>query len=325
MNYDLIIFHAVKLLKKLKYFYFLKLYFYLCPVRKLFGYIILLIWSSSVYAQMNMHKDSLLSENTFDIKSFQWDTLYLRTTRKPNFCLKDTTGLSLKTIQHAVFRMPVLGNIISEFGYRSHRRVHTGVDIKLNYGDSVYAVFDGIVRISRYFSSYGNIVVVRHFNGIETAYAHLSKRFVHVGDTIYSGKVLGLGGKTGRATTPHLHFETRYREQPFNPRLLIDFTEKKLHHDTLWLCQNSFQFNKKKSTVIVKHAIQKSTITTPDSNVTTIVHQEPFTVNKVYVIQKGDTLYSLAKRYDTTVGELCKVNHIHENGILSIGQKIRIP
>ncbi|MCX7861550.1 MAG: M23 family metallopeptidase [Bacteroidales bacterium] len=276
--------------------------------------IIALLLSVSMYyvqAQWNelddyaivTYGDSTAGHYTSDICSYRWDTLYLRTSRYSNVHLTDTALISLRTPEFPKFRMPVQGKVISEFGWRG-RRIHTGIDIKLNKGDSVFCSFDGIVRISRYFSGYGNIVVVRHFNGIETVYAHLSKRLVNVNDTVSAGQVLGLGGRTGRATTEHLHFETRYKEQPFNPRLIINFDTHELHNDTLLLTDQCFKFNK----------YTRSLKQTNSKSINSSVH----------IVQKGDTLYSIARRYGTTVKDLCALNGISENNILSIGQKIRI-
>lgn len=255
------------------------------------------------------YSDSLAGHYISDICSYRWDTLYLRTSRNPLIHLADTEVISLRTPEFPKFRMPVNGKVISEFGWRG-RRIHTGIDIKLERDDSVYCSFDGIVRISRYFSGYGNLVVVRHFNGIETVYAHLSKRLVGVNDTVYAGQVLGLGGRTGRATTEHLHFETRYKEQPFNPRLIIDFDKHTLHNDTLYLTNQSFRFN--------RNNVQNSQVRNVASTTT---NRE----SNVHIVQKGDTLYSIARKYGTTVKDLCAANGISEHNILSIGQKIRIP
>ncbi|NSW45674.1 MAG: peptidoglycan DD-metalloendopeptidase family protein [Bacteroidales bacterium] len=254
--------------------------------------------------------DTTYVQGVPNISDFRWDTLYLRTSRHPHFMINDTEKICLRTPQFPKFKMPVPGNPISEFGWRG-RRIHTGIDIKLNRGDSVYCAFDGIVRVSRYFSGYGNIVVVRHYNGIETVYAHLSKRLVGVNDTVQCGQVLGLGGRTGRATCDHLHFETRYKEQPFNPRLLIDFNAKKLNSDTLLLTEQSFKFSKKNSSK-KNHAKQ-------------IAQHNKKGQAKVHVIQKGDTLFSLARRYHTTVDQICQINGIDRNDILHLGQKIMIP
>ena len=91
-----------------------------------------------------------------------------------------------------------------------HSRFHSGIDLDLEVGDNVEASFDGIVKRADYVSGYGNLVVLKHFNGLETYYAHLSKILVTIGDTLEAGDKLGLGGSTGRSTGPHLHYEIRY-------------------------------------------------------------------------------------------------------------------
>ena len=110
----------------------------------------------------------------------------------------------------------------SQFGYR-HGRRHQGIDLPYPTGTPVPAAFDGKVRISDYIGGYGNLVVIRHANGLETFYAHLSRRDVNSGDWVSAGDIIGLGGSTGRSTGPHLHFETRYKGAAFDPAWLIDF------------------------------------------------------------------------------------------------------
>ena len=129
------------------------------------------------------------------------------------------------------FHCPFQGTIHprGKFGVRRGRR-HQGVDIPLKTGDPIYATFTGKVRMSKYLGAYGNIIVIRHDNGIETFYAHLSKRNVEVGDWVNAGDVIGLGGSTGRSTGPHLHFETRYSGFAFDPQWLIDFENGLLRH-----------------------------------------------------------------------------------------------
>ncbi len=282
-------------------------------MKKIIAFITLTLTACYSYSQLLDEYDFLSIDDTTtgycytDIASYNWDTLYLSTSRVPRINPLDTVVLCLRTPEFPKFTMPVNGQVISEFGWRG-RRIHTGIDIKLNKGDSVYCSFDGVVRISRYFSGYGNLVVVRHYNGIETVYAHLSKRLVEVNDTVKCGQVLGLGGRTGRATTEHLHFETRYKEQPFNPRLIIDFNDQKLATDTIVLTHDSFKFTKKTRSHSLAHANTKVQ-----------------SGSKIHIIQKGDTLYSLARRYGTTVKDICQANDISENKILSVGQRIRIP
>ena len=129
------------------------------------------------------------------------------------------------------YHCPYQGEVYyrGKFGVRRGRR-HQGVDIPLKTGDPVYATFTGKVRISKYWGAYGNMVVIRHENGIETFYAHLSKRLVEQDDWVNAGDVIGYGGSTGRSTGPHLHFETRYNGYAFDPQWLIDFKEGKLRH-----------------------------------------------------------------------------------------------
>ncbi len=118
---------------------------------------------------------------------------------------------------------PVATYITSHFGMRKYR-FHYGTDLKLNVGDPVHAAFNGRVRITGYEAGgYGNYVVIRHENGLETVYGHLSKVMVHENQQLRAGEVLGLGGSTGRSTGPHLHFETRYLGNAINPEKLFDF------------------------------------------------------------------------------------------------------
>jgi LysM repeat protein len=237
-----------------------------------------------------------------------WDTLYIRLSRHKKVSINDSIILSLLTADNSNFYMPVPGMVLSEFGWR-HGRVHAGIDLKLAKGDSVHSAFDGVVRMSRYFSGYGNIVVVRHYNGLETCYAHLSKRITKVNQVVKAGEVLGLGGHTGRATCDHLHFEVRYLEEPMDPRLVVDFQNQKISRDSLVVTNDSFFHRKNTSS---KH----KNITPSD-----------FKIDKngdFYTIKQGDTLYSIAKRNKTTVAALCSNNNISEHSILHLGQKIKL-
>lgn len=174
---------------------------------------------------------------TFDIYSF-WDTASL-----------DPYKFDFKTIGGVVelpvlesdcgFCLPVEGNLTSPFGWRWGRQ-HAGVDIQLKTGDTICSAFDGVVRMSMWYYGYGNCVVIRHHNGIETLYGHLSKRLVNPGDLVNAGQLIGLGGSTGHSTGPHLHFETRFMGKAFDPANLIDFQQDELLKDTLVFDTNSF-------------------------------------------------------------------------------------
>lgn len=120
--------------------------------------------------------------------------------------------------------------VTSKYGYRpKFGRFHKGVDVKLYIGDTVVSAFDGVVRVVKYDpKGYGNYIVVRHPNGLETIYGHLSKHLVHVNDVVKSGEAIGLGGNTGRSTGSHLHFETRIVGVAINPELMFDFPNQKI-------------------------------------------------------------------------------------------------
>lgn len=144
-----------------------------------------------------------------------------------------------KDINVASYVAPVTGHITSNYGYRPRfRRVHKGIDLALKVGDTVRVAFDGKVRLCKYErKGYGYYVVVRHDNGMETVYGHLSKFLTKPNARVKAGDPIALGGNTGRSTGPHLHFETRYMGVPINPTAIIDFDNHVPHKDI-------FTFNK---------------------------------------------------------------------------------
>ena len=134
------------------------------------------------------------------------------------------------------FSMPLkhTNKITSEFGYRAQfRRDHHGIDLKGYIGDTIYATFAGKVRVVKYEGAgYGYYVIIRHFNGLETIYAHMSKQIVKPNQYVYSGQPIGLVGNTGRSTGSHLHFETRLCGIPINPKTFFDFIHQDIVADT---------------------------------------------------------------------------------------------
>ena len=201
-----------------------------------------------------------------------------------------------------------------KFGMRRGRR-HQGVDIPLKTGDPVYATFTGKVRMSKYYGAYGNMIVIRHENGIETFYAHLSKRNVEVGDWVNAGDVIGLGGSTGRSTGPHLHFETRYNGFAFDPQWLIDFKNGILRHRLFVL--------KKKYFNIYSNYEQDFDDEIKNEEDDKKEEAEKAAM-KYYTIKSGDTLGRIAINNGTTVNALCRLNGITPKTTLKIGRRIRV-
>lgn len=217
---------------------------------------------------------------------------------KTNYFLNlDSTKIVMKDSLHD-FTVPVKENrITSEFG-RRYYRFHYGTDIDLLTGDSVTSAMDGQVRYTGYYHGYGKTVVVRHYNGLETVYAHLSYISVTTNEYVRAGDLLGLGGSSGRSTGSHLHFETRYLGAAFDSEAIVNYDKFQLKDDTLWL--NSSQFSYIEPVRERKNA-------------------------KYHVIQKGDTLSKIARIYRTSVSKLCRINGISRDRTLRIGRKLRLP
>lgn len=149
------------------------------------------------------------------------------------FARRPELVVDLANIEEGTFNFPLPGaRVLSNFG-RRNGRMHQGIDLKINRRDTVTAAFDGIVRMVGWSRGYGNVVVIRHYNGLETVYAHNSKHLVHSGDHIKAGTAISITGETGRATTDHLHFEVRVNGTPIDPKLLIDFDNQTLQHKCL--------------------------------------------------------------------------------------------
>lgn len=171
----------------------------------------------------------------------QWDTLEIFAYRNvPLEDLPDVIELQICDSLRRDFCPPVTGRVLSKYGPRG-RRPHQGTDIQVAYGQPIHAAFDGIVRWSRWNrGGFGNVVIVRHPNGLETYYAHLSGRAVKANDYVTAGQVIGYGGRTGRAFGNHLHFEMRYCDQSFDSERLIDFVTGELREHFFELHKDYF-------------------------------------------------------------------------------------
>lgn len=158
-------------------------------------------------------------------------------------CYTDVEIPSMAKLDVSEFTMPVEGRVTSEYGYRPRfRRMHRGIDISLQTGDTVRAAFSGVVRIVSFEGNgYGNYVVIRHDNGVETVYGHFSKHLVKREQIVQAGQPIGLGGNTGRSTGPHLHFEIRYLGLALNPSAIIDFKEGVARQDIYTFDKKTYQ------------------------------------------------------------------------------------
>ena len=205
------------------------------------------------------------------------------------------------------FVMPVKGKITSPFGHR-RRRFHYGTDIKLHAGDTVYAAFEGKVRVKQYERrGYGYFLVLRHPNGLETVYGHLSQFLVDEKESVEAGQPIALGGSTGRSTGSHLHFECRFVGQAINPAEIVDFENFCTFYD-------SYLFQKSKVHE-VSIAVNKSTKSERSSDRSSPV--------KYHRIRSGDSLSKIAQLHRVSVTQLCRLNGLQRTSILKIGKVLR--
>ncbi len=154
----------------------------------------------------------------------------------PRLMIDGKMLIDLSLLQKEDYAFPLPGaKIISP--YAGRRKNHTGIDLKTHAKDTIVSAFDGIVRLAKPYFAYGNIVVVRHYNGLETLYSHNSKNLVKPGDRVKAGQPIAISGRTGRATTDHLHFEVRVNGQHINPNIIFDLKERKLNDHCLSFTQ----------------------------------------------------------------------------------------
>ncbi|MDR1729200.1 MAG: peptidoglycan DD-metalloendopeptidase family protein [Prevotellaceae bacterium] len=197
------------------------------------------------------------------------------------------------------FFPPVENAVTSEYGFR-WGRFHAGTDFRVKVGDSIRSAFDGKVRITKMGKGkkgYGYFIVVRHDNGLETLYAHLSKILVKPDQIVKSGEIIGLGGNTGRSTGPHLHFEMRFLGNAFNPRKMVDFECFSVYNDTYTI--------KKKGTF---------------SEMTDYLNNPA----RYYTVKSGDTLGKIARNHRTTIAKIQQLNKMGKSTTIRAGKKLRI-
>ncbi len=254
-------------------------------------------------------------EPEFDIYSEGWDS------KRVN-CYADVVVPQTAEIDVSKFSIPHKGYITSPYGYRRRwRRMHKGVDLKVNIGDTVRAAFDGRVRIRNYERrGYGNYLVVRHTNDLETVYGHLSGFIVEEGQYVKAGDPIGLAGNTGRSTGPHLHFETRYMGYAINPCAIFDFPNQTTHTDSYTFDKKTYtkarNFDPKANSAYARQYLKE--------NPTKPYVRSSSSGSGTYTVRKGDSLSKIASRNGTTVSRLCRLNGLTTKSKLRIGQRIKL-
>ncbi|MEM9052430.1 MAG: M23 family metallopeptidase [Bacteroidota bacterium] len=200
------------------------------------------------------------------------------------------TLLLVDSLANCGFHTPFDGVVTSRFGWR-YGRNHNGIDIDLEVWDPVHSAFPGVVRVARYYKGFGRVVVVRHYNGLETLYAHLHRFKVKPGDIVEAGDIVGLGGSSGNSTGSHLHFEVRFQGVPIKPSQIINFRTNQLRSNVIKL---------RKSGAFLAAVPEM----------------------KEYEVKKGDYLYQVARTFGISVEKLCAMNGLKSTESLKVGQKL---
>jgi hypothetical protein len=266
---------------------------------------------------MSQHLQSLLdADTTFNLINY-WDTeiCYSAEARAFNYDqINDTIWLCAVDSIHKHFVMPIRNLVTSRYGWRKGR-MHYGIDLNCNTGDTILASFSGRVRYAKFNDGgYGNLVVIRHYNGLETYYAHLSKILVYPNQLVQAGEVIGLGGNTGRSYGAHLHYEVRFYDLPIDPELLIDFEKGELVDENIFIHKGLFRPFPQLLTGDMVASFGSKASAAPRNDIGAKYHK----------IRKGDTLSAIAKRHNTSIVKLCKLNGIKESTILKEGRTIRV-
>ena len=224
------------------------------------------------------------------------------------------------------FHMPCESRVVnSHYGYRRQfGRNHYGTDIKVYVGDTIRAAFSGKVRVVQdqgRRKGYGKYIIIRHANGLETTYGHLSKQLVRENQVVKAGDVIGLGGNTGFSTGPHLHFETRLLGEKINPEKLFSFEAGDVRGDYYVWRRNG------RSQLMAAHDVSNMPAVEEKAEESREFQQQKMAERssraRVYKVRSGDTLSKIAKKYGLTVDRLCRLNNISKSKALKPGQILK--
>lgn len=246
-----------------------------------------------------------------------WDNTYAHKATE----LPDSFRIDLRH-----FHMPTTSRVVtSNFGSRWGRQ-HKGIDLKVYIGDTIRSAFSGKVRMVKYErGGYGKYIVIRHSNGLETIYGHLSKQLVEENQVVRAGEVIGLGGNTGRSTGSHLHFETRLCGVALNPAILFDFRAQDVVADSYLFRKNTYMAESSEANRL-RGKIGNGSYTREEVQGEMAYGSETGQVaeeKQYHKVAKGETLSAIAKKRGVSVSSLCKLNRISKRTRLRPGQILR--
>ena len=270
-----------------------------------------------------------------DIYTEGWDSDFVN-------CYKDANVPNTKVLDVRHYVMPIKGNYVtSHYGYRPQfGRTHKGVDLRSAIGDTVYSAFSGRVRLTRFErGGYGFYVIVRHENGLETVYGHLSRFLVKPDQYVKAGQPIALSGNTGRSTGPHLHFETRFMGYAINPEAIFDFGNRCTHTDSYTFSKANYtkardyapskRYNQAKKSVAEENESASKKSNNRKEQQSAVASTKKSTresrnnSRSTYKVRKGDNLTKIASSNGLTVAQLKKLNGLSGDDVAE-GKVLRV-
>jgi len=270
----------------------------------------------------------------FGLYNGLWDNDHLRSAQIDIPFSDGGLKIILLESHNTPFVFPCRGTLSLFYGKTKRNIFHTGVDFLLQENDPIYACFDGVVRMAHEYGDYGKIVVIRHYNGLETVYTHLNKLQVRENQIIKAGYTIGFAGKTGNTQEVLLHFETRFLNEHFNPALMINFDTRTLYSNILTLTPADFSILPIPSSFLKqeKNSHEKDEYFLPATNtgsmptITAILQIPPQTpqkeTSKYHIVKKGETLYHISNQYDISIDKLMKINNLKNADQIQVGKKL---
>ena len=276
-----------------------------------------------LYANINHKKLSIIDNNkqipAYELYENQWDTLYIRGTEIDIPFFENQLKIILVHDENTPFAFPVSGFV--SIGYVKNKgKQHAGVDFQVQKKEPVVACFDGVVRIAKKYEEYGNTVVVRHFNGLETVYAQLDHVSVVTEQKVKAGELIGYVGITNPAKKNALHFETRFFNEFFSPEKVINFSERKLHNNLLILSPTDFI-----PVPLIKPGlpVYQEQIKHEHPSSQQQLLNSPSSVPVYHTVERGETILKICTKYHITEQQLRSLNNIKGDHI-ELGQKLRV-
>ncbi|MCL2167979.1 MAG: peptidoglycan DD-metalloendopeptidase family protein [Lentimicrobiaceae bacterium] len=254
----------------------------------------------------------------FSLYNNLWDTLFIRSEKIEIPFFDNQLKIILIQEGNNSFAFPV-SEVVSTGYVKNKNRQHTGIDFSVSKKEPVVACFDGVVRIVKKYEEYGNTVVVRHYNGLETLYAQLDEVNATTNQKVKAGEVIGYVSNTNSNKNKNTHFEIRFLNEFFNPEKVINFQERKLHNNLLILTPTDFIFIPVEKSISV---IKREEIN-PNSSSEKLLLDTPKTMPVFHTVQSGETIYRICTKYNITEQQLRSLNNIKGDHI-TVGQKLRI-